>query len=194
MPIEVVPVTDERSYKKLVFALERFPAAFIATADDDVYYHPTWLQSLITDYQPGVIHCHRAHRVPLCKPLPPYRAWTKDVCDEAARQASVDLMPTGVGGILYPPGALHTDATDRDTYRALCPDADDIWFYWQARRAGSRHRKVGAEFNPLMWPGSQRESLFATNIDANDQQIANLIERYGYPLEFRSTTPDTLCG
>ena len=63
--IEMRIVSDARSYKKLIFALPAFPAAYVATADDDVFYRPDWLTDLVEGQRGGdpVITCHRAHRL-----------------------------------------------------------------------------------------------------------------------------------
>jgi hypothetical protein len=183
--LEIRRVADVRSYKKLVFALTEFPESFHVTADDDIYYPSNWLKELVDAVEPGkkVLPCHRAHRVPTVAgpELPPYLSWEWDVQDEAARQPSADLLPTGVGGILYPPHALHSDVTDSALFMKLCPTADDLWFYWMARRAGAQYRKVGGPFEQTLLPGTQDESLFTENAAANDRQIRNLVERYGMP-------------
>ena len=56
---------DIRSYKKLVPALRDFPQAYIATADDDVRYRPTWLAELVSAHDPAVreVIGRRAHRI-----------------------------------------------------------------------------------------------------------------------------------
>lgn len=183
--LEVRAVEDTRSYKKLVDALAAFPGAFIATADDDIYYARDWLETLAAGVEPGShsVICHRAHRIPSAPGgLPPYLSWQWDVQDEAARQPSVDLVATGVGGILYPPRALHADTTDSAAFMSLCPRGDDLWFYWMARRTGATYRKVGGPFVQRMLPGSQEEALFNQNAGgAYDEQIARLSARYGLP-------------
>jgi hypothetical protein len=183
--LEIRLVDDVRSYKKLVFALAEFPESFHVTADDDNYYPRGWLKELVDAVEPGekVLPCHRAHRVPTVAgtELPPYMSWEWDVQDEAARRPSPDLMPTGLGGILYPPHALHSDVTDSALFMKLCPTADDLWFYWMARRVGARYRKVGGPFEQAALPGTQDESLFNDNASANDRQIRNLVARYGMP-------------
>jgi hypothetical protein len=183
--LEVRPVADTRSYKKLVDALANFPEAFIATADDDIYYARDWLETLVAAVEPGVnaVICHRAHRIPAAHGgLPPYLSWQWDVQDEAARQPSVNLVATGVGGILYPPRVLHPDTTDSAAFMSLCPRGDDLWFYWMARRTGATYRKVGGPFTQKMLPGSQEDALFNTNSGgAYDEQITRLGARYGLP-------------
>ena len=183
--LQIEFVEDLRSYKKLVFALERFPDAFIATCDDDTFYPPTWLEELVDGYDPKAptITCHRAHRVPAVSSgrIPPYLSWEWDVQDAAARRPSADLMPTGVGGVLYYPGCLHPAVTDRKLFIELCPDADDLWFFWQARRAGSLYRKVGDRFGLNNWEGTQEQRLFNSNDHGNDRQIERLLDCFGVP-------------
>jgi hypothetical protein len=176
---------DLRSYKKILPALERFPDAYIVTADDDVYYWRTWLEDLIEgDVRDHEIRAHRAHRIRLdARGRPkPYVEWEFDT---SAGPASVTTFATGVGGVLYPPGSLHDDVLDVATYKRLCPHNDDLWLYWMARRAGSRVRKVGPFRRLVPWAGSQQVALAHGNLDCengNDVQIARLIEEYGWPI------------
>ena len=183
--VEVHLCPDVRSYKKLVFAVERWPDAFLVTTDDDVFYPPDWLATMVDAVNPEAptIVCHRAHRIPPFHDAEPpkYVDWDWDVQDERARTPSTDLMAVGVGGVLYPPHSLHADVTDRDRFTELCPNADDLWFFWSARRAGMLYQKVGAVFPLLYWDSSQNERLFESNTTGNDQQFARLVKAYGDP-------------
>ena len=178
---------DLRSYKKLIFTLEENPDAFIATADDDIYYPPVWLERLVSAFDPAepTVNCMRAHRVGTGPGgrITPYRTWGWEVRDEAARRPCADILPTGNGGILYPPGSLHPEATDRDAFRTLAPTADDLWFYWMGRRAGSRYRIAGEPFRLIAWPYPEEETLAGQNMKGgNDRQIQALEEKFGNPL------------
>jgi hypothetical protein len=184
--IELRVVDDARSYKKLIFAIPAFPDAYIATADDDVFYRPDWLTDLVEGQrgQGPVITCHRAHRLKQRQSgeIAPYHDWEWDVQDPQARMPSVDLMPTGIGGILYPPGGLHPDVVRRDLFERYAPSADDLWFYWCARRAGTPYCKVGPRFDQTAWHSSQKERLYDHNRRENDLQVAALVEDFGNPL------------
>ncbi len=91
------------------------------------------------------------------------------------------MLSTGHGGVLYFPGCFDPEVKNVAAFREICPNADDIWLYWMARRAGTRYRKVGGKFISANWRGSQEDSLMATNVThhGNDAQIAGMIERYG---------------
>lgn len=181
--LEIRRTDDTKSYKKIIPALDAFPAAFICTADDDLYYWPTWLEELVdgADESGRIVPCHRAHEIAFDSDgtVKPYRDWVLDV---ARRGESGHYFPTGVGGILYPPGILNHEAGDREFALTLCPFNDDIWLFWMGRRNGARYKTVGRHRAFVLWRGSQDQSLWEENRKGrNDVQIWNMIERYGYP-------------
>lgn len=165
---EVRGCDDLRSFKKIIHSLEAWPDAYIVTADDDLYYEPQWLNTLVSGVAPGekVIVCRRAHRPDLSKP---YRDWQFDVITDG--RVEDDLFPTGVGGVLYPPHSLHRDTIDRRFMR-LCPTADDVWLYWMGRKAGSKYRQLGGGFAQVAWQETQSNALGSLNIEhGNDDQL-----------------------
>jgi hypothetical protein len=84
--LEIRATEDMKSYKKIIPALEAFPDAFICTADDDVYYWPTWLEELVAVARmtERVVVCHRAHEITLDAQghFYPYDKWVLDVFRE----------------------------------------------------------------------------------------------------------------
>lgn len=167
-------------YKKIIPALEAHPDAFIATADDDNYYPPDWLSTLVEGQRerPGSIVCHTARVMQFGADgaLLPYRSWPRaQSADEGP------LLPTGYGGVLYPPGSLPPETTDRAMFGALSPTADDLWLKWMSARHGSAVLLVRRGAPSFEWPGSQREKLVRVNIHqgGNDRQIRLLSERLG---------------
>ena len=182
--LEIRPCEDLRSFKKLIPAIHAFPDAFIVTADDDLYFPANWLETLVDGVEPGkpAVVCHRAHRRRQSADgrLAPYLEWEFDVQDERARQPSVDIMPTSGAGALYPPHSLHPQVRNRALFQRLCPDGDDLWFYWCARMAGTPIRKVGGRMMLITWAGSQDQSLWTDNRQGgNDRMIKALIDEYG---------------
>jgi hypothetical protein len=182
--LDIRLVADIGPYKKIIPALRAFPCATIVTADDDLYYWPRWLEELLDgwDGRPKLIVCHRAHKIELDSEghLLPYRQWSLDV---ERRYESVELLPTGVGGVLYPPSSLTPQVLDEDMFLSLSPRNDDLWLYWMGRRSGATYKTIARRRNFIYWPGSQDVGLFQHNVhlDKNDEQLGNLVERLGFP-------------
>lgn len=183
--LEIAFAPEWRSFKKLVPAIAADPDAFIVTVDDDVSYARDWLATLVARYRPGrrEVIAARVHRIMLDtdgQPLP-YARWRFDI---KPGPASPRNLATGVGGILYPPGSLHADATNADLFMQLCPTHDDLWFYMMARRAGCRVVKAGPRQRFISWAGSQQTALQHANVIAgggNDVHFRRLIEHFGAP-------------
>lgn len=179
--LQVRTCPDLGPYKKIVPALREWPHAFIATAEDDVYYPKDWLLELVRacNSRRRFIPCHRAHRIALTpdgQPRP-YATWQRPA---PPGDASTLVFPTGVGGVLYPPGCLHADVTRDAIFLNLSPTSDDAWLYWMAQRNGWRFKRIsGRQF--VCWPGSQHIALQDRNVAGdNDRQIARLCNRFGF--------------
>lgn len=180
--LEIRRTDDTRSYKKILPALDSFPEAYICTADDDLYYWPTWLEELVdnADESGRVVPCHRAHEIVFSPDgaIRPYCEWEWDV---ARRGESGRFFPTGGAGALYPPGILDHEPGDREAALSLCPFGDDIWLFWMGRRNGARYKTVGRHRELLLWNGSQEQSLWEVNgKGCNDVQFRRMIDKYGF--------------
>lgn len=179
--LTIESVEDTRSYKKLVPALQRFPNSIIVTADDDVYYWSTWLEELVDAHLLTRIPvvCHRAHRIKLRSgQMAPYREWDHSV---SRREVSDRIFPTGVHGVLYDSGCFHPDVTRRDKYMAICPHADDVWFYWMHRLVGGQPLVLGKRRRIIEWPETRAHQLQSINVHGggNDRSIRAMVEHYG---------------
>ncbi|WP_158914599.1 glycosyltransferase family 2 protein [Caulobacter sp. S45] len=180
--LEIKATADLRSYKKIIPALAAFPSAYIVTADDDVYYPPNWLSTLVDAVDPINPHiaCHRGHMpaFELSGAMSPYAKWRWNV---SCAEGSQILFPTGVGGVMYPPNSLAREVMDEETFLSLCPSADDVWLYFMGRLADARYRTTAEPFRILNWPRSQKESLHSKNVvdNANDVQIRAMERRFG---------------
>jgi hypothetical protein len=121
---------DLKSYKKIIPALSAYPNAFIVTADDDVHYPKGWLRRFVEEYHnSSEILCQRARRLTMAGGrFAPYDSWPI-----LKTESSAGVFPTGLGGVLYPPGALHKDACNTADFMRLSPKGDDLWLYWAAR-------------------------------------------------------------
>jgi hypothetical protein len=179
--LEIMFCEDLYSYKKLVPSLLKFPDDILITADDDAYYHRQWLNQLKTAYtsRPEAIHCHRAREINFQDgKLLPYIDWRINVDNNNGRR----LLPTGAGGILYPPHSLDPKVTDKDIFMKLAPKADDIWFWAMAKLKGTPHSVVnkGYELQRInIDPAESANGLMAANLDGgNDAQLEAVLKAY----------------
>lgn len=126
--LDVRYVPDVGPHTKLIYALREFNEV-IVTADDDILYPANWLLQLVQSYEkdPTGIHCHRAHEITFDQTgkIKKYDKW---LFEKVRNNNSLRVFPTGVGGVLYPPGSLHMDAAREDLFTKLSPKADDVWF------------------------------------------------------------------
>lgn len=175
---EIRTCKDTRSYKKLVPALGEFPDYYIVTADDDLFYPRDWLYKLtsrVSDKKE--IIAHRVHTPMFVdNKLLPYVKWQHD----SQGEGSV-LFATGIGGILYPPNAFVEQVLDEDSFMEICASADDVWFFWMARKKGVYVSWSGYKFNTVNWLGTDESGLATENVEhgKNDVCIAKMKEAYG---------------
>jgi hypothetical protein len=187
-----VTVVEEnlRSYKKLVYALVDYPGKVLVTADDDVCYPRYWLHQLIQKSKkfPNSIVCFRGHRLSLdgAGNLISYGEMMHGDVSTLSACPSFSLMPTGVSGILYPPGSLAAVAVDDELFLKLAPSADDVWFKVAAMLNGTSAILVSPKnvHFPHV-PGSQDDSLFELNVAGgrNDVQMAACFSEFEGTLE-----------
>lgn len=182
--LQIRPCRDIRSYKKIIPALEEHADVFWATADDDCYYHPTWLEELAHAWTPGSreVICHRAHRIrvgPRGFPLR-YMEWNLRLTDESAHPLN---FMTGVGGVLYPPRCFAPEVLDEELFGRLCPATDDVWLWWMLRRNGYCVRKICGHWRLIIWHDSQATSLYQENVleHGNDIAVRNMSSHFGFP-------------
>ena len=173
---------DLRSFKKIIPTLEEHGDCYIVTADDDVYYGPSWLKELVdaSHINPRDIICHRAHTIRLGRggiPLP-YNKW---ILDSLVFDATPLTFQTGVGGVLYPPKTFHSDVMNSDLFTELCFCVDDVWLFWMMRLNNAVARRVAGNFRVNCWPGTQRSALWRNNLEQsnNDIEIGKMLNHYG---------------
>ena len=132
LEIEVIWVEDDlKSHNKYYWAMLRYPDSYILTLDDDCYYPADEFRRLWESHlrYPDAIVSLRSHRMRFASQsakLLPYGEW------EYEQQTILDLpssllFPTGVGGVLYPPRTLPSQAFSIELIRRLCLGADDVW-------------------------------------------------------------------
>lgn len=174
-----------RSYRKLIPALADFPNDIIITVDDDVDYHPDMIGSLITHHHkyPNAIFAHRAKRI---EPNKPYKKWKKyrwyHFLFKKFYHSPLNI-PTGVGGVLYPPNSLKKEFIDAELFTQIAPTTDDIWFWAAATANGTEIMPVPFGYNkPKGLQKPKKLSLktvnFKEGFDNNYQTFNKIVELY----------------
>jgi glycosyltransferase involved in cell wall biosynthesis len=182
-----------KSYKKLIPALRKYPDKIIITFDDDIIYNKETVEYLYDCHieHPHDIIAHRISRMFFNEeneldqfPRPMYydgNSATLNYCSSLKEPSFFNKL-TGCGGVLYPPGCLHSDVLDKDTCMSLAPTNDDIWFWLQGVRNKTKVRvpeRHLPEFQEIH--GTQDVALNNINNLAADrfsQQLKNIMTAY----------------
>lgn len=132
---------DIRSYKKLIPIYEEYKHHIIVTVDDDLYYSRDWLEKLYNSYlkEPNCIHCNVANAFFVDDEKNLYQVRDQRVYH---KEASFLNSLVGFGGVLYPPGCLYKDITNKDLFMTLAPTNDDLWFWFMGILAGTKVRVI----------------------------------------------------
>ncbi|WP_052074777.1 glycosyltransferase [Shewanella mangrovi] len=180
---EIRQCEDLKSYKKLIPALAEFPNEIIVTADDDLYYWPSWLKELVEIYRESnnAVVAHRVHRI-TSENVNKYQLWKHAYTGPESQKISPWNFPTGVAGILYPSNCFHSDVLNPELFMGLCPTADDIWFYWMFRLKGYSAIGTGRKDSWVSIDNYGTPNLYEENVlkNGNNRQLKNMIERYGF--------------
>ena len=175
-------VEDLGPGKKLIPTLAIEKTLPIIVIDDDLILAPDLTLKIMLQHHlyPSCIIASRVHRVTLDESgnLLPFTQWEKTY--ELEDGPSWELLATSGAGTLFPAGSLHPDATDAAAYKELALHTDDLWWYFQGRRAGTQVRRVPGYRALTFIPDSQEAGLWNTgNKSRNDVNLEKLIEKYG---------------
>ena len=184
---EVRTCEDIRNFKKILPTLAAYPDAFILICDDDTYYPDSWLKSIVDAYDPAQpsIVCTRAHQVTYLPDgsVAPYRKWKRNWAHVSTATPRNDLLPTGNGGVLYPPGSLPGLTSDMELIRKLSATSDDIWLFFMRREAGWPVKRVpGPKREYIEWPMTQTGALWVLHrTGKKDEHIQDMVRHFGQP-------------
>jgi len=170
-----------KSYKKLFYTIQEFGDYLIITCDDDTIYPKDFLKEMICTHQkhPKCIVGYRCSWMEKKEndQLIPYKSWKQSNTDIP----SLNLFPTGVGGVLYPPGSLHSEVLNKSLFMRLAPTGDDIWFKGMSLKNHTKVVAVNSKFTEFpSIKGSQIEALWHRNVvlNENDLQVKNIFDYY----------------
>ena len=160
---------DLKPHKKYFYAMKYFPDNDVVTVDDDILYNPKLVSTLVACHKkhPNCVICNRG--VSLIRDL--YKNWKLNKNYDEER---VDIMPTGIGGVLYPAHIFEgTPINDVETIKQTCLNGDDLWLNFMTRLKGHKVIQTGFETGLVTILSSQESALCKENIyeDRNDMQI-----------------------
>lgn len=167
---------DLRSHKKYYYSMQEFPSDIIITVDDDVIYNTKLICNLIEDHNkfPSSIICNKGKELGIKDDkITPYINWS---VINKQYGPSMEIMPIGIGGVLYPPNCLHKDAFKVELFKKLCFYADDIWLNFMSRKNGTSVVKTYYNSNYLPVINKNNVALSEINVrnGLNDKQFADL--------------------
>jgi hypothetical protein len=183
--IKITSCDDLGSGKKLIPALKTQGKHPIITIDDDLYFeNDLFLHLMINHYlYPATIIAARVHRLATNEAgeVLSFSEWHKHY--DLTQGPAKDLMPTTGAGTLFPPKALHEDASDSALYTKLSHNTDDLWWYFQARRKGTLIRRLSGLDHLNFIDSTQEVGLWKNgNQDRNEVNLKALLDQYGNPL------------
>lgn len=181
--LEIRWCDDLKPHKKYYFTMLEYPDDIVITIDDDAIYDKTLIETLMACYKknPNAVSAMRVHKILFDDQglFRPYNEWLKEYPAELHR-ARMDLIATGVGGVLYPPKCLHAALFNKEDILQTCLFADDMWLKVMEVLQGTPVA-LAKEQRPFKYiSGTQDFSLFKMNVDENmnDRQLQNICNIY----------------
>lgn len=165
---------DLKSHKKYYYAFKEYPNNIVVTVDDDVLYSPILLRTLL-DAHNKYSDCVICNRGVIISREKPYNFW-ENVNHFMIPQN--DILPTGIGGTLYPPHCYSDEIFNLDVIKSTCINGDDLWLNLMCRLNQKQIVHTGIRFGFISVLSSQKTALCLDNLDnnKNDLQIRLISE------------------
>lgn len=163
---------DLRPHKKYSYAFKEWPYNCVITVDDDIIYNPYLVEALVKMHEkfPDCVICNRGINIGENA----YVSW-KHTDEKQAGVPSHRIMPTGIGGVLYPPGCYdNKHIFNIDVIKQTCLNGDDLWLNFMTRSKGTKVVLTGFKTGLVTLLTSQSSALCNNNVgqNKNDVQIA----------------------
>jgi hypothetical protein len=171
---------DIRSFKKYIYSLTEYPKDHIITVDDDIIY-PTFIISKLIEYRdkyPGALVCNRSTQITAKgSQLHTYVNWID--CTQAESPSNTLFITTG-GGTLIPPNSLYGDVLNKELFRELSFNNDDIWLNAMAQLKNTPIAKTDfwSACLPIMYLNNTRLSTINVDNGLNDRQLSQVRNYY----------------
>jgi hypothetical protein len=178
-------VNNLKPHTKYFYAISENPSSIVITIDDDVMYPQDTISSLMTGFvaHPGCVIARRVHRIlwnESSSKLLPYQKWDWQWTSDSMPR--MDLLATGVGGVLYPPSALRSQVFDADGIKSRCLNADDLWLKVNEVLTGVPVLWIRSQrVHPWTVPNSQGMNLNSSNVfdGQNDVILVDILRYFG---------------
>jgi hypothetical protein len=167
--------------KKLIPTLKLERSLPIIVVDDDLIFETDLTLKLMIAHQlsPGTIIASRVHKIihtPEGK-ISAYINWQKNY--SLSDGPSMDLFATSGAGTLYKAEFFHIDVTDEKTYTELAFHTDDLWWFIQSKRIGTKTKRLLGQSILNFIDGTQDDGLWNNgNKERNDLNLKALLEKY----------------
>ena len=178
--VEYISVKEDlQPHKKYFYAMQEFHDDIIITVDDDVIYPQNMIENLIQTHKryPDCVVANRVNKIIKIQDgsLFSYNLWIHNYT--GSTKPRNDILATGVGGVLYPPGCLDKRCFDIESIKKNCLGADDIWLKTMELLHGTK--VVWAKNTcplPYIIQGSQDVALGKDNVEEckNDSYIKTM--------------------
>lgn len=176
--LEIYFVENLRSYKKLFFALKKYPESCLITIDDDVIYPIDLIERLVSSYMqnPDMVSCISARLMERNEELGTWKNYNEFPFPIVDHDIISDLLiPEGFGGILYPPHCFHSDVLNKERFLNLAPTTDDLWFKAMSLKKGTQVkllRSIRPLYNYLTINQEVQDmALHVTNVQNNQNSV-----------------------
>lgn len=178
-----------KSFGKFIPVSQQYLDKYIVTFDDDIIYEKWRLRKLVemSRKHPNAIVGHRGYVVPIQNGFisKRYNDWIRaDI-----KTTSDKCFLTGVGGIIYPlNNILREKMCNYAMASKLCPNADDIWFWFCAIDLNIELICLGNNYleyekHQLKVPGLSKKNCLDNQ---NDAQLSLLFKEYGGSIKLNS--------
>jgi hypothetical protein len=167
--------------KKLIPTLKLERSLPIIVVDDDLIFETDLTLKLMIAHHlsPGNIIASRVHKIihtPEGK-ISAYINWQKNY--SLSDGPSMDLFATSGAGTLYKAEFFHSDVTDEKAYTELAFHTDDLWWFIQSKRIGTKTKRLPSQSILNYVDGTQDDGLWNSgNKERNDLNLKALLERY----------------
>jgi len=166
---------DIGPHKKYYEAMKRWPDDIIITVDDDVIYPAQLVENLYKAHQkhPASVCTTRVRQIRADEKgkLLPYNDWTLFE-GPGEKGPSPALLPTGIGGVLYPPRCMDEELFNKQEFTDLCLYNDDLWLKLMQLKKGTPVFKLSWMYPWITYvEGSQENSLWHSNQGVNKNDV-----------------------